>query len=483
MPLYGPAIPSASFLNVKDLGATGNGSTDDTAAIQATIAAAAAAKGTVFFPPGSYLVTGLTVPSGVTLRGAGGQQFGPTFAQPNANTVSRLLLKAASTAAILTADDSGAQPSTSVVVGDLMLDSNNVAKGAINLADSGVFFTRWWLVERCYVTGMSGSSGYAIYIGQNNGGVTLREVTAFNGRSGSPAGPDGVGWYGQDGLMDHVSIGWWGKSGVVALGGSGDQNLRITNSDIYTNGSSGLVVAGGGVRVAYTSLDHNQNSGAYIANGPAVFIGCTFHANSQASSGGDSNIKLGANNLTVQVSDCSAFTDAGYTTNLPKYMVDCGAYTGITLLESGNLVEGGLAANFTTGWSNYTGPQVTNFLAASTSTSGNLASITLPPGTWRITGRVSLYYGSTNVAATAWISPNSNSQTGQYDVQQAKVGNGAGGVTNSQIVLNTVQTFTAQTTVYLSATLNSANALAVATGTDGHSTGIEAVPVGPPRYH
>jgi hypothetical protein len=43
-------------LSVKDYGATGNGTTDDTAAIQAAVNAAATFGATVFFPPGTYIV-------------------------------------------------------------------------------------------------------------------------------------------------------------------------------------------------------------------------------------------------------------------------------------------------------------------------------------------------------------------------------------------------------------------------------------------
>ena len=62
------------FYNVKDdaYGATGNGSTDDTAAIQAAInAASAAGGGTVIFPAGTYKITvELSVSAGVSLWGA-----------------------------------------------------------------------------------------------------------------------------------------------------------------------------------------------------------------------------------------------------------------------------------------------------------------------------------------------------------------------------------------------------------------------------
>jgi parallel beta-helix repeat protein len=58
--------------NVKAYGAQGNGVSDDSAAITAALVAAAPAKGTVFFPPGTYLVSRPIKPSAdVTVAGAG----------------------------------------------------------------------------------------------------------------------------------------------------------------------------------------------------------------------------------------------------------------------------------------------------------------------------------------------------------------------------------------------------------------------------
>jgi len=59
-------------VNAKTLGATGDGVSDDTGAIQRALdAAQAAGGGTVYLPPGRYLTRGvLTVPDGVTLRGS-----------------------------------------------------------------------------------------------------------------------------------------------------------------------------------------------------------------------------------------------------------------------------------------------------------------------------------------------------------------------------------------------------------------------------
>ena len=64
------------YVTPQDYGAAGNGTTDDTAAVQAAInAVSAAGGGVVFFPTGTYLVTptsspALTVPSNIRLLGA-----------------------------------------------------------------------------------------------------------------------------------------------------------------------------------------------------------------------------------------------------------------------------------------------------------------------------------------------------------------------------------------------------------------------------
>lgn len=52
-------VPRPSVTDVRDYGATGNGSTDDTAAISAAVTAAHAAGNSIYFPAGDYLVTSL----------------------------------------------------------------------------------------------------------------------------------------------------------------------------------------------------------------------------------------------------------------------------------------------------------------------------------------------------------------------------------------------------------------------------------------
>lgn len=63
----------ALVINVKDYGAIGDDTTNDTAAIQAAITALPSSGGVVFFPPGTYRITSaIALRSALTLQGAGG---------------------------------------------------------------------------------------------------------------------------------------------------------------------------------------------------------------------------------------------------------------------------------------------------------------------------------------------------------------------------------------------------------------------------
>jgi len=73
--------------NVKDFGATGNGSTDDTSAIQAAINAAPAGS-TVFFPAGTYLVSStIQLVAVLAYIGTTGSYGGATIKQKNASNL------------------------------------------------------------------------------------------------------------------------------------------------------------------------------------------------------------------------------------------------------------------------------------------------------------------------------------------------------------------------------------------------------------
>ena len=63
------AFAAATVCDVRDYGASGNGSTKDTQAIQKAIEACAQkGAGVVYFPPGSYLTGAITLRSNITLH-------------------------------------------------------------------------------------------------------------------------------------------------------------------------------------------------------------------------------------------------------------------------------------------------------------------------------------------------------------------------------------------------------------------------------
>ena len=66
---------NAPFFNVMDFGAQGDNSTDDTASVNATVAAASVSGGIVFFPEGTYKLTSTLVVGDrrVSLMGCGGE--------------------------------------------------------------------------------------------------------------------------------------------------------------------------------------------------------------------------------------------------------------------------------------------------------------------------------------------------------------------------------------------------------------------------
>jgi parallel beta-helix repeat protein len=119
------------YISVKDFGATGDGSTNDTVAIQAAIDAVGAAGGTLWFPPGTYMIArnvgtndhwGVKVPfSNVTLVGQDAyfERFNPDI---STYALAYPLL-------FLGAPDSNSTPVSNITVQGIFFNGNNTNHG------------------------------------------------------------------------------------------------------------------------------------------------------------------------------------------------------------------------------------------------------------------------------------------------------------------------------------------------------------------
>ncbi|HEX9937373.1 MAG TPA: glycosyl hydrolase family 28-related protein [Longimicrobium sp.] len=121
MPTYDGTIldTGGAVFNVRSstYGAVGNGVNDDTAEIQAAInAAAAVPRGVVRIPPGTYVVSALTVPAGITIEGYGAVLLRPA----NQGKWTRTL----------TTSYSGSADSAPLVIRGLTIDGNSANQGA-----------------------------------------------------------------------------------------------------------------------------------------------------------------------------------------------------------------------------------------------------------------------------------------------------------------------------------------------------------------
>lgn len=141
MPVNNPSSDVLiGWFNVKDYGAVGDGSADDTTAVQDTIDAAdAAGSGVVWFPPGTYLCSALTVSENVSLIGAG---------------IHGAIIKASSSGALLTISPV-ATNNMGGVISDLTLNGNST--GTYGISATSTYHIR---LERMFITSFTSAGVY-----------------------------------------------------------------------------------------------------------------------------------------------------------------------------------------------------------------------------------------------------------------------------------------------------------------------------------
>jgi len=152
-------------LNVKDFGATGDGTTNDTTAIQAALDAVPAGGGLVFVPRGVYrvLIPNITV-SGTQLVGEGDGSCLKLVDSPGS---------VSGGATVLRINRDGVDPIENVRIANLQIDGNKSTFGSVSASAEGIDSdnTVNLTIENCYIHDVNGD---AIDCDGNNPGLQIR---------------------------------------------------------------------------------------------------------------------------------------------------------------------------------------------------------------------------------------------------------------------------------------------------------------------
>jgi parallel beta-helix repeat protein len=269
-----------SVVSVVTLGATGNDSTDDTAAIQAAIDQGFKTGSVVFVPAGVYRVSQLTLRKGTILQGVSSGTYPDNNTISGASVIARL---PNSNKDLLLAPD-GANYCR---IFDLALDgnkNNNTAGHGLCVADGAAGQEGQIIVDRCYFHDNPDSN---IYLGKNR-----RANNIHNGVFNYSLNGDGITVAGSDNTIASNILGSNGRAGLC-LGTTATQNwaaaatanaaaiAHVQNNDIYgnlvgiavANGSSGCMITGNGI-------DRNTYQGVTVYSGSSnALVTNTFHSN------------------------------------------------------------------------------------------------------------------------------------------------------------------------------------------------------------
>jgi hypothetical protein len=203
------AATAVTAINVKDApySATGNGSTDDKAAIQAALNDVPANGGAVFFPPGDYVVSGPLAPKSRTLMY--GSHTPVWDGADNPASACKIRASASFAGAGMIASPAGTK---GVTIRNLALVGNGVATSGsgISMADTS---ESSWSLEHVTIAAFAGD------------GISGRVHVAS-----------------LDGCFISGNRGW----GVNATGGKYWRDVHVSNSFLFYNRSGNLYFGGSG---------------------------------------------------------------------------------------------------------------------------------------------------------------------------------------------------------------------------------------------
>lgn len=332
------ATGATGWINVTDspYGAAGNGTADDTTAIQSALTACAPG-GVVYLPPGTYATSApLTIPPQVTLRGDHGAHI-DTLKKPTL----RPLAGFSGAAVILLLDKATggyATVSNEQRVEKITIDCSNLTGSTIDGIQAQGY------VHGVYVTDVSvhAAPSHGLTVAANSSGTPYSwRATRLHVKA-----PGGIGINASmtDALWTDCEVIGAGKHGWYIAGAANSVFLGCRSEwsalDGYNLGGTGTGQGSGGPAFIGCTTDRNAHSGFAIpstGNGPISLTGCTLRRDGAASaSGGYAAVRVDGATAPVVITGLTVYPgtdDDGGGNNSPQYglsvtnstSVSCGA--------------------------------------------------------------------------------------------------------------------------------------------------------------
>jgi len=301
-PMQAPSEPKRGFYNVRDYGARGNGSADDTGAIRSAIAAAQhnAYGGIVLLPVGQYLVTAplvitrsdiLILGEGplATMGGGGFNDGDCTTIMPAANWAQGVATQPA--CILFDAVTAGTSLNRCGVERLTILGKNLPSAtrmhGIATYGYVGAFSVTGCIVGSIANKSSSGITNTANYWPTAQGNSIIRNLV-------QNVGGDGFDLASGDLTMEHCHAQGCGGNGISITSRAGDTRIADCRSDLsgrngfYINVPFGRYL--GMVQLANCSTQRNMENGIAIVNttsgkiSPVYLTGCVFQGDGRSGS-------------------------------------------------------------------------------------------------------------------------------------------------------------------------------------------------------
>jgi Pectate lyase superfamily protein len=274
---HAQSASQTSVISVMSYGATGDGATNDTAAINSAIAACAGKPAphngcTLYFPAGVYMTTGIKLKSFVHIKGDG---WGTSVIQLLPNTAADVLSIPADTFNFslygLTLDGNSAKGGTGNCFSTASTPASPTEWNTANKQTAPVNAQKFGHIEEVM---FSNCSGDGVHINPYNYMLFFDNFYAFNN------GVYGVYTAGTNSGFSNFQIERNGTAGIHAA----NANNRFTSGEVIWNGANvsteaAVYVAGARNIITAVETEDNYTSGFFDKGDNNTFIGCVSDTN------------------------------------------------------------------------------------------------------------------------------------------------------------------------------------------------------------